>query len=218
MSHKTQYVTASKPKKGGSAFRAPIGTKLPVSATEALDPAFKSLGYFSDNGLTNANSPTTEKLKAWGGDTVLNFQTEKPDTFKFNMIEALNVNVLKSVYGDDNVTGDLTTGIHIRANSDEQKEYAWVFDMILKGSVAKRIVVPCASVTDVGEIVYADNKAVGYDTTISAVPDEGGDTHHEYIIASPDAASDDGGEPIAASNEEGESAAADPTNEEEGAE
>lgn len=180
---KKVYVTASKPKKGGAAFRAPLGTKLPTSASEALNEAFKSLGYFSEDGLSNANSPETEQVKAWGGDPVVNYQTAKPDTFKFNMIEALNVEVLKAVYGNRNVEGDLTSGIHIRANSDEQEECSWVFDMVLKGGVAKRIVVPCASVTSVDEIVYKDNGVVGYNTTISAVPDEGGDTHHEYIIA-----------------------------------
>ncbi len=189
MAHTATNVTAGKPKKGGHAYRAPLGTKLPVTATEALDPAFKSLGYFSEDGLTNANSPTSEKLKAWGGDTVLNFQTEKPDTFKFTMIEALNVDVLKTVYGDQNVSGDLSAGIHIKANSEEQADCCWVFDMVLKNSVAKRIVVPCASVTAVEEIVYKDNAPVGYNTTISAVPDAGGDTHHEYIISSAAAAS-----------------------------
>ena len=188
MAHTATNVTAGKPKKGGAAFRAPLNTKLPVSATEELDPAFRSLGYFSDDGLTNANSPTTDKVKAWGGDTVLNYLTEKPDTFKFNMIEALNVDVLKAVYGDKNVTGDMTSGIHVRVNSDEQAECCWVFDMVLKGGVAKRIVVPCASVTAVEEIVYKDNGAVGYNTTISAVHDENGDTHHEYIISSDAAA------------------------------
>lgn len=203
MSNNAQYVTAGKPKKGGSAFRAPLGTALPTSATEALNEAFQSLGYISEDGLTNANSPTSEKLKAWGGDTVMNYQTEKPDNFKFNMIEALNINVLKSVYGDHNVSGDLTTGIHVKANSDEQKEYCWVFDMILKGSIAKRIVVPCASVTAVEEIVYKDNAPVGYNTTISAVPDQDGDTHHEYMVSASDAS--------ASSVDEGTDEPAEPT-------
>lgn len=176
-------VTAAKPKTGGAVFRAPLGTPLPTSAKDELNEAFENLGYMSEGGVTNTNSPTSESIKAWGGDTVLNYQTEKPDTFKFTMIEGLNVSVLKTVYGDANVTGDISAGIHIKANSQEQKEYAWVFDMVLKGNVAKRVVVPCASVTSVGDIVYADNSAVGYETTISAVPDEGGDTHHEYLVA-----------------------------------
>lgn len=175
-------VTAGKPKKGGCAFRALLGTKLPKDVSEALDQAFKPLGYFSEEGFVNSNSPSSEKVKAWGGDTVLNAQTEKPDTFKFTMIEALNVEVLRSVYGDKHVKGEsLEAGITVEANCDDQEEFAWVFDMILKGGVAKRIVVPQASVTEVGDVEYVDNKPVGYPTTISATPDTTGTTHYEYI-------------------------------------
>lgn len=177
----TNNVTVGKPKKGGSAYRAPLGTKLPTDATTALEAAFLPLGYFSEEGLVNANSPSSDKIKAWGGDTVLNYQTDKPDTFKFTMIEALNIQVLKTVYGDSNVTGDLDAGVTIKANSEDQEEHAWVFDMILRGDVAKRIVIPQASVTEVAEIAYVDNKAVGYGTTISATPDISGNTHYEYL-------------------------------------
>ena len=52
--------------------------------------------------------------------------------------------------------------------------------MILKDAV-KRIVIPCASITEVGDIVYKDDDAIGYETTLSAVPDAGGQTHYEYI-------------------------------------
>lgn len=175
------YVTVGKPKIGGSVFRAPVGTALPTDAISPLDEAFKDLGYCSEDGLTNADSISGGSIKAWGGDNVLNYQDSKTDTFKYKLIEAMNVEVLKTVYGDENVTGDLATGIHIESNAKEHEDYAWVFNMLYSGGYAKRIVVPCAKVTAVGEIVYKDNGAVGYDTTIAATPDENGDYHHEYI-------------------------------------
>lgn len=98
------------------------------------------------------------------------------------LLEALNPAVLKSVYGDKNVTGALETGITVKANSDEQQDCCWVIDMVMKNNAAKRIVIPDAAVSAVGDITYS-NGAVGYNTTLTAVPDDHGNTHYEYIVA-----------------------------------
>lgn len=174
-------VTTAKPKIGGAVYSAPLGTALPTDATTKLDEAFKALGYISEDGMTNSNSPESENIKAWGGVIVNSSQKEKPDTFKYMLIEALNVDVLKEVYGSDNVSGDLASGIEIKANSKELPNHCLVIETVLKGGVLKRIVIPSGKVTSIDEITYNDGSVLGYGTTVTAFPNATDDTHYEYI-------------------------------------
>lgn len=181
MANTVANVSAGKPLIGGAFYIAPVGTALPTSTTAALNEAFVALGYVSEDGLTNSNSPESENIRAWGGDTVLTIQSEKTDTFSCTFIEALNVNVLKLIYGNDNVTGTLSQGITVTANSSDLDEWSLVCDMTLRGGVAKRIVIPRGKVSEIGEISYTDDEAIGYEATITAMPDTSGNTHYEYI-------------------------------------
>lgn len=173
-------VSSAKPKVGGAVFVAPMGTTLPTDATATLDAAFESLGYCSEEGLTNKNDRKNKAVKAWGGDTVLNVMTERSDEFEFELIETLKLEVLKFVHGKDNVTGSLETGITVKANDGGGTAYSIVFELVLAEAV-KRIVVPHAQTTGMGETKYVGEDAIGYKITLAAMPGKDGDSHYEYI-------------------------------------
>lgn len=183
MAQTVKNVSAAKPKIGGAVYIADTTATLPTSADAELGEGWDALGYVSADGMTNSNSPNTSGVNAWGGDEVITLYNTKTDTFKYKLLEVLSLEVLKSVYGEANVSGTLATGITIKANNSELPAKAFCFDMIMREGVLKRIVVPTANVTAVADIVYKDSDTVGYDTTISAHPDAEGNTHYEYIKA-----------------------------------
>lgn len=181
MGNLASNVTAGKPKISGAIYKAPLGTTLPTSTTDTLDNAFVCLGYVSDDGLSNDNSPESNTIKAWGGNTVLALQTDRPDTFTYALIEALNKDVLDVVYGEGNVEVGENGEIHVEATADQLEAHAWVIDMVLRDNRAKRIVISEGTLTNLATITYNDNDAVAYGITITATPDENGVYHHEYI-------------------------------------
>ena len=99
---------------GGGVYMTPA----PVDAAEyptttigtALTTPYVAAGFISEDGVTESNESDTEKVKAWGGDTVRVVQSDHTVTYSFTFLESKNPDVLKAVYGEDNVTaaGDVT--------------------------------------------------------------------------------------------------------------
>lgn len=181
MGNTATNVSTGKPNISGAVFAAPIGTTLPTDATTALSNDFVCLGYVSEDGLTNNNEMDVSAIKAWGGAIVYRSLTELDDNFALTLIESENVDVLKAVYGDANVTttADGTTKVEVIAEDPQEK--VWVFDLALRGNKAKRIVIPDGAVTAREAITYNDSDAIGYGITVSAYPDASGKTHIEYL-------------------------------------
>lgn len=178
-------VTYGKAKVSGAVYIAAAGTTLPTDATTALNPGtsndYIELGYVSEDGLVNTNTAETNQIRAWGGDVVLTALTAKPDTFQFTLIESLNIEVLKAVYGSSNITGTLSTGITVKASASTPPDAIYVFEVQDRGGINRRIVLPNAALQEVGAISYTDGEATGYQITLSAQPDSSGFTHYEYI-------------------------------------
>jgi hypothetical protein len=179
----TTNVSAGKPKVGGAIFVAPSTETLPTDATTALPESFVCVGYISDDGVNNKIEMKNNDIQAWGGDTVLNAQESRAETYEFTMIET-NEASLKQAFGEENVTVDGVTKVTtVKHNGLERKAYVYVVEMIMTGNRVKRTVIPNGKVTDIGEIKYVDKEPIGYDTTITALPDASGNTAYDYIAS-----------------------------------
>lgn len=175
----TSNVSAARPAIGGAIHVGATTATMPTNATAALT-GFKTLGYISESGITEGFAPTSEQIKAWGGDVVLNLVSERPNTFKFGLLEILNEDVLKIVFGDENVTTS-DDKITVKKNAKQLENKAYVIDEILNGGKVKRTVIPRATVTALDDITYDDSAAIVYGITLTAMPDANGDYSIDYI-------------------------------------
>jgi hypothetical protein len=175
-----QNVSFGKPNAAGAVYVAPAGTAVPTDGTTALAAAFSNLGYVHEDGLVNGTETDTESVMAWGGQKVLEEQTNFSENFTFSLIET-NVDTLKLYYGDDKVT-EADGAITIQASAAPLEEKVVVFEIAMTGGRVKRIVVPRAKIADrSGEITYVDGEPIAYPINLVALPDDTQTTHTEYI-------------------------------------
>lgn len=172
MANNVMNVVAGKPLATGGVWIGALGSTAPTDESTALDAAFKAAGYVGDGGLVESLGRTTDKVRAWGGDTVKVSQTDFSVSYQFTLIESVNADVLKAVYGSTNVTTTAATSSTgakhaVKVVSDQLPHQAFVFQV--KDDLAViRIYVPNGQITEVGDITYADGDIVGYPVTVEA--------------------------------------------------
>lgn len=183
-SNNAANVVSGKPRVGGAVFVAPIGTPRPADATAQLNAAYKNLGYTSDDGVKETTSRSTEKIKAWGGDTVKVIQNEFGVEVSLTLIELLNAEVLKLVHGAGNV--DITPATaskgnlyKLKLNSEPLPAMQFAIDLKDGDAVVRLDFI--GQITETGDITYKDEEVVGYEITITALPDSEGNSMRKYI-------------------------------------
>lgn len=168
----TAYVNVGKPDTGvsGGVCSAPLGTELPENALDALAADFVNYGFISEDGLTETNEKSSDKIKAWGGRIVKNLQTDSSASFSFSFIESSNADVLRAICGEDNVT---VSGSSITAKFDLEQlpSRVWNFD-VRDGDKRVRVSVPNGQITELGDVTYGDEDVIAYEVTVDALWDD----------------------------------------------
>lgn len=153
----------------------------PTDATTAIS-GMNPVGYIGEGGVVEMINRESKPLPAWGGDVVRHLQTSHSVQYKFTFLETANADVLKVMYGENNVSGNLSTGIVVKRNSLLLPKFSMSQEM-LDGQVSIRNFVPLAQIIDVGDITYVDSDSISYEVTVEAYPDANGDKAIQFMLS-----------------------------------
>lgn len=166
----------------GAILHAPKGTAIPTlsditKAAVNLNSAFTGNEYVSEDGLTLSPAMSTTDIKDWSGQTVRKVLESFDGTLSWTMIST-NEGALSIAFGEDNVTSVTASTAHgaqVQATLGAYlpDEMAWVF-LMKDGDARIVIAVPDGQITEVGEVTFASNAAVGWNVTLSCYPDSNG--------------------------------------------
>lgn len=176
----TANVSVGKGAVGGYAFYAPYGATLPTDNKAALDEAFRNIGFINEDGVTFEDESDSESKPDMNGDSIATTSGAITKTFTFFAAE-MKADTLKLQYGDANVT-DEGGVIEVHDKGPNDAQYSFVFDFRLKDGRKERCVVPCATLSELGELVYNYQELVGREFTMAAQLDATlGDYYVRYI-------------------------------------
>ena len=169
----------------GGVTRAPLGADAPTDATTPLIAAFVKQGYVGEDGVTKSVDASDEKIKAWGGDTVKFVRQEHSVSYSFIFLESGNADVLKAIYGAENVIitpPTSTKGGLIEVRTTSQMTPRAMFTLEMKDAPATiREFIPVGQLTVSGEVNFVHSNVISYQVVIEAFPDEDGVKSYSWI-------------------------------------
>jgi len=180
------YVPAPRPGGAGVFYRALLGTALPTDASTELAVDYLDHGYAGEEGFVITSARDITDLKAFGGDTVATTQNSYDWSVQVTLLEDGNLNVLKTTFGDSNVTDNGSGLITVKHNKVRLPRSVFVIDTIGDNDRLKRQIIPIGQVTAVGDITVVHTDMVKYQLTVKAYPNPFGDNVIEYIEEVPD--------------------------------
>lgn len=178
-SNNTDNVSSAKGVKGGYIFRAPVGTTLPTDIKTALNPAFKVLGFISEDGYVESLETDSEDIVDMNGDLMDSPQTSRVESAQFTLAE-IKAETLKVQYGEENVT-DANGIITVKHNGDSVTTSAYVLELLLKNGRRWRKVVPKGQSSELDDLTIAVGELCARALTMKYLTDEQGNTCYDYF-------------------------------------
>ena len=152
----------------GTVWVAPKGTALPDDTTTPLNAAFKSVGFISEDALTESLAITTERLRAWQRPVgIRTLTTEVEWTFQFGMLETSPL-VLDLYYGGAESTVDTgvaTTEILAWPTSTQRAMVIQIED----GTVTTRYAIPVVEIGDREEVNHSNTEGTIWGVTVNVM-------------------------------------------------
>jgi hypothetical protein len=152
----------------GTVYVAPKGTALPEDVTTPLNAAFTSVGFISEDALTESLAITTERLRAWQRPVgIRSLTTEVEWTFQFGMLETSPL-VLDLYYGgavSTVDTGVATTEILAWPTSTQRAMVIEIED----GDVLTRYAIPVVEIGEREEVNHSNTEGTIWGVTVNVM-------------------------------------------------
>ncbi|MCC3277532.1 hypothetical protein LJ753_16835 [Arthrobacter sp. zg-Y20] len=146
----------------GAVYTLPIDVEGPDGASGTVVGGV-DLGYVGDGGVTETRDRSSEKIKAWQhGATVREVVTEGSFTLSFVLLETKRENI--ELYYGGTVEADGSIVINPSSTGGRRQ---FVVDVIDDDDFI-RTYIKSGQVTEVGDQVYANGEAIGYEVTVTA--------------------------------------------------
>lgn len=172
-------VSAGKGVKGGYIYSAPVGTTLPTDIETPLDPAFKCLGFISEDGYVETLEEDSEDIVDMNGDLMDSSNSNRVESAQFTLAE-IKAETLKRQYGENNVT-DEDGMISVKHNSDSHPTFCYALELVLKNGRRWRKVVPQAQSSELDDLTIASSELCQRALTMKYLTDEDGNTCYDYF-------------------------------------
>lgn len=173
----------------GGAWITDLGADAPATPTDFSDPdaALLPAGAISEDGLTYGFDEDSEDFTPWGlAAPFRTVVTRSVRTFGVTLWET-NRRIVRSVMFRlplADLAPDVD-GIHTfpETASPTPDRRSWLFD-VMDGDTWERFWVPEGEVTDRSDVTFKQDEMSGYEITMTAYPDESGNTVYHLYYAS----------------------------------